>query len=326
MFSFPYDDCLGSIVWDAMRTGKPYPIKSLIVHGANPALTFVDTGRVADAISKLDFMVVMDHFMSETAKMAHLVLPAATYMERVDICDFYPKMCNLPYVMMRKKTVQTGECWSDRKIWLELAKRMGYGEFFPWKDEEEVLDYILEPSGMTVQKLTEEIPEGMPYGEWTYGAYKNGLRTPSGKIELYSEILSKYNYDPLPVPAVSLSSGNLLKDYPLVLIHGTRQFEYLHSRGREVTKLKKMKPEALAEIHQDTAAKFGLKDGDFAVVETPRGSIEVRIKATHDIMADVVSIPHGWAEANVNVLTDYTPADPISGFPAKARPCKVTKA
>jgi formate dehydrogenase (coenzyme F420) alpha subunit len=325
MFSFPYNDCLGSLMWEAMRTGEPYPIKSLIIHGGNPVLTFIDTNRVREALSQLDFLVVLAHFMTETARMAHLVLPVATFMERHDVCDFYTKMCNVPYVMMRKRTVQVGECWSDRTIWLELAKRMGYAEFFPWENEDEVLDYILKPSGLTVKKLTEEFPQGLPYGEWAYGVGRNGFRTQSGKIEIYSETMAQFGYKPLPTPKAP-SGPEVSAEYPLLLIHGGRQLEYLASRGRDVTRLQKMAPEPLADLHVDTAARYTLKDGDMAVVETKRGSIEIKVRASEDITPGVISISHGWAGANVNILTDYTSVDPISGFPAKAQPCRVRRA
>jgi anaerobic selenocysteine-containing dehydrogenase len=218
-----------------------------------------------------------------------------------------------------------GECWSDRRIWLELAKRMGYGEFFPWEDEDEVLDYILKPSGLTVKKLTEEFPQGLPYGEWSYGVDKNRFRTQSGKLEIYSDTMAQFGYPPLPTP-MAPSGPEVPAEYPLLLIHGARQLEYLASRGRDIARLQKMLPEPLADLHVDTAARHAVKDGDMAVVETKRGSIEIKVRASADIMPGVVSISHGWARANVNVLTDYAPVDPISGLPAKAQPCRVRKA
>ena len=82
----------------------------------------------------------------------------------------------------------------------------------------------------------------------------------------------------------------------------------------------------MAEIHPDTAAKYDINDGDVVNVETKRGGIEIEVKVTEDIMPGVVSIPHGWAQANVNILTDETPADPVTGYPGlKALLCRVKK-
>ncbi len=83
---------------------------------------------------------------------------------------------------------------------------------------------------------------------------------------------------------------------------------------------------ATAEIHPDTARKYGIGDGDMIIVETKRGSIEVRAQVTEDIAPQVLRVPHGWTHANVNILTDETPACPVPGTPSiKALLCKVRR-
>lgn len=327
-----FGDCQGMLQWDAILTAEPYPIKALIVSGCNPALTFPNSTKVREALARVDFLVVMDYFMSETAKFAHLVLPAATFVERRDICDLYRMSACLPYVIMRKKAVEIGECWSDLEFWFRLAKRMGYEEDFPWEDDKEILDYILQPSGLTVKKLEEEQSEGVMYGTIKYGEYvKQGFRTPSGKVELYLETLATLGYDPLPThiepPESPIRTPELAREYPLVLTTGARTLEHFHSRLRDIPGLDKKMRQAQADIHPDTAAKYGIEDGDMIVVETRRGSIELGAKVTEDIMPGEVSVPHAWPEANANLLTDETPADPISGCPAlKGMLCKIRKA
>jgi len=85
-------------------------------------------------------------------------------------------------------------------------------------------------------------------------------------------------------------------------------------------------PEPTAEIHPESAVKYGLSDGDMAVLETKRGGIEIRVKATENIMPGVVSIPHGWAKGNANELTDDTLICKESGYPnMSALLCRISK-
>ncbi|MFX1266055.1 MAG: molybdopterin-dependent oxidoreductase, partial [Promethearchaeota archaeon] len=183
---------------DAVLNGKPYPIKALIVTGGNPALTLPESELVKQAMSKLDFMVVIDMFMTETAQLADIVLPACSFVERGGVGYIYGVTSGLPYAMLRKKVIEPlWECWPDWKFWSKLGRKMGYGDFFPWETEEEVLEFLLEPSGLTMEQLLKQNPEGAYYAEKKYkiGRY----RTPSGKIEIYSETLRENGYDPLPV-------------------------------------------------------------------------------------------------------------------------------
>ena len=233
--------------------------------------------------------------------------------------------------MLRKKIIQVGEARSDLKFYLELASRMGYEQYFPWKDEDEVIDYVFAPMDLSVKKLKEEMPQGGYIGRVKYKEYEeSGFPTPSGKVEIYSETMRELGYDPLPdfkePPESPFSTPELAKEYPLVLMTGIRKYPFLHSEFRNVPKLRKMGMEPEAEIHPETASKYGLKNGDMAILESVRGSIKIKIKATDDILPGVIGITHGWADANANLLTDETSADPISGFPAlKALLCRVRR-
>jgi anaerobic selenocysteine-containing dehydrogenase len=246
------------------------------------------------------------------------------------MCHFHWEIHGMPYVQMRQKAIQVGESWSDAKFWIELAKRMGYAEYFPWKDELEVYDYVMEPMGLTVQGLLEK-PEGVFYGEANYGIdEQKGLQTPSGKVEIFSESLESIGDDPLPCyrepPESPLSTPALAQEYPLVLTTGARVPEYFHSQLRGISRLHRLRPEPTAEIHTDTAAKYGIKDKDTIEVQTKRGAIRIKAKVTKDIVPGAVSINHGWREANVNILTDDDPVDPVAGNPSlKAMLCRVTK-
>ncbi len=314
---------------DVILTGNPYPLKAMIVAGSNPVLTLPDSKKAMEALIKLDFLVVMDIVMTETAQLAHLVLPAATFLERTNI-PAYGRVYPHPYVMLRKKVTEFEESWSDAKFWLALAKRMGFEQYFPWKDPEEFLDYSFEPSGLSVKMLTEEKPEGLIY-EMKYGGMREGgLLTPSRKIEIYSETMDKLGYAPLPTysePVESpISTPEIAREYPLILTTGSRMLPFLHSRMRNIPRLRKRVPEPFAEIHPETAGEYGVKEGDIITVSTRRGDIDIKAKVTEDIMPQVINLPHGWAQANCNVLTFARPADPISGVPTlKALLCKIAR-
>jgi anaerobic selenocysteine-containing dehydrogenase len=332
VFGREFGEGQAMLLCDNLLTGEPYPIKMMIISGSNPLLTWPDSQKIKQAFQKLNFLVVMDQFMSQTAKMADIVLPAATFLERTELSDYY-SLWGLPYVMLRKKVVDYEECWPDLKFWFELAQRLGYAQYFPWKTIEEVLDYILEPSGLTVKKLTEETPQGVTYGSVKYKEKEyefEGFRTPSGKVELYSETLAGLGYPPMPTfeepPESPVSNPGLAEEYPLVLTTGARILEFCHSQHRNIPRLCQKSPEPLAEINLATATKYGIADGDMVRVSTKRGSIEIKTIVSENIMPDVICISHGWDEANVNILTSQEPADPIIGYPAlKALLCRVAR-
>ena len=160
---------------------------------------------------------------------------------------------------------------------------------------------------------------------------ENGFYTFSGKIELYSQSLESNGYDPLPVyqePMESIvSTPEIARDYPLTLTTGARQPMYLHSQHRNIASLNKLLPEPWLEIHPQTARACGIHDGDRAVVESPRGSVSMTVRVTDGILPEVVHLPHGWRQADCNLLTDHEKRDPVSGFPGlKSSLCRVRKA
>jgi anaerobic selenocysteine-containing dehydrogenase len=315
---------------DAVLKGEPYFIKGMICTGGNPAVTLPDSARIREAMKALDFMAVADLFMTETAKLADIVLPACSFLEKSGVGYVYGVTNCIPYAMVRKRVIDPiGESWPDWKIWTELGRRMGYAEFFPWKTEEEIIDFFLGPSGLTREQLTKEHPEGAFYAKMKYQQGK--YRTPSGKIELYSQTLAENGYDPIPhhvEPSKSpISTPELYKKYPVILTTGSRVPEYTHTQFRGVPKLQETAPEPIAEVHPDTASKYGISDGDMITVETVKGKINIKARTTEELLPGVISIPHGWAQANSNELTELEPRDPVTGYTEmKALLCRISKA
>ena len=314
-------------VSDAIITGKPYPIKALIVQGSNPVLTWPNTNKVKQAFSQLDLLVVSDLFMTETAKLAHIFLPATSFLESKTLHDYMTEWGSL--IAMSNKVVEPiGNCLDDWQIWSELGRRMGYAEYFPWQSTDELFSHLLEPSGITLEQL-EQNPGGVLYHKLTQRKYaKEGLNTPSGKVEIFSQTMQDYGYDPLPTftePAENVPK--LAESYSFILTTGARVNAFTHSRYRDITRLRKLAPYPLVEINASAAKKLGITDGEQVIVESSRGRIELRAKLTEAIHPRVVSLQHGWNEANANILTDDEARDPISGYPGfRTVLCRVMKA
>ncbi|MGD8494288.1 MAG: molybdopterin-dependent oxidoreductase, partial [Desulfobacterales bacterium] len=134
-------------VWDAILEEKPYPVKMLFFISSNPLMTRANAKEVYRALKKVDFMVVSDFFMTPTAEMADIVLPAATWLEMDYIGDYWKRH---GYILPRRKVVQVGECRSDHEMLNDLAHRVGQGDHW-WENFEQALDWILEPMGITWQ-------------------------------------------------------------------------------------------------------------------------------------------------------------------------------
>ena len=314
---------------EVILSGKPYPVKALIVQGANPALTWPNSKKVKAALGKLDLLVVIDLFMTETAKLADLFLPATAFLERKQLVTYgvtgqLPLICRADPVI-----VPPGQCMDDWRIWCELGRKMGYGEYFPWDDADEIFEDYLAPTGITVKQL-KEVSSGIFYAQCKEKAYmENGFNTPSGKVEIYSELLEKHGHSPLPTyaepPESPISRPDLAKEFPLILITGPRVRWFTHSQHRNVSILRKRMPEPLIEINVRTAKNLGISDGSMVKVRSPRGEIKLKARVTRDIHPNVVSLPHGWSEANANELVDDMARDPISGYPSfRALLCQVT--
>jgi anaerobic selenocysteine-containing dehydrogenase len=282
-------------------------------------------------------MIVVELFMTPTAAMADYVLPAAFWPE-VEQVIAYPLVAD-NIVMAQQKAIQIGQCRQDEWIMDELAKRLN----LPGSEEslEDVMNYQLAPLGITFQDLRKK---AFIYPPHIYRKYeKDGFKTPSGKIELYCEALERMGYDPLPTykepPESPLQTPELTAQFPYVLTTGSRRIEFFHSEHRQIQSLRKRRADPQVEIHQDTAAKHGINNGDWVIVSSPRGSIRLKALLTEDIHPNVINVDHGWwfpektgpdygfLESNANVLTSNAPPyDPAFGsYQLRGLLCRIEK-
>jgi anaerobic selenocysteine-containing dehydrogenase len=310
----------------------PDKIKAFMVIGGDPAISMADSNAFRDAFKRLELLVVHDLFLTETAALAHYVLPACSHLEKWGVAYTYNVCHCLPYLMLRKKAIEPlHECWSEWKLYTELAKKLGMGEQFPWQSEEELVTFELGPSGITFNQLLQEKPEGAFYQQKTYGMKETSFSTPTKHIEIYSDALENVGFDPLPTylePYRSpLSTPELLEKYPLILSTGNRNRYYTHGQFRKVKSLQEENPQPLAEIGPQTARRFGISDGDNITIETNKGVVRMKAKVDERVAEGVALIPHGWpGEANANLLTDTECREPIMGYPdMKSLLCAIKK-
>ena len=324
----------------AMREGRPYPVKAFLVFGNNTLSTYANASLVYDSLMKLDFMVCADLFMTPTAELADIVLPAASWPELNQLAGLPTIAANV--VLAQQKAVRIGECKSDEEIFVDLARRMK----LPVGTEpvEDVLDAQLAAGevGITFDELKQRGFFKVPF---KYRKYENGgFKTPTGKIELYSTRFEALGYPPLPYyeepPESPISSPEVARDYPLVLTTGGRIPFFFNSEHRQIANLRKARRHPVAEIHPTTAARYGIVEGNWMWVETRRGRMQQKAKLTSGIDPRVIHVEHGWWfpeepapeygiwKSNVNLLTDnQAPYDPAMGtYQLRALLCRVARA
>lgn len=278
-------------LWRSIVTGDPYRIRALWIVGSNPLVTCTNSLRVEEALNLLEFTVVSDFFLTPTAQLADLVLPAATWLEQDDIQNNHKIWC----VLARKKVAQIGEVRDDREVMFQLAKRLGLNEAFPWKDWHDYLAWVLKDTGMSFNEFCER---GIMVGDMRYYKYRTeGFNTPSKKFEIYSDTLEAIGVSPLPIyrepPLTPASAPEVAKKYPLIL-SCTKLRNFFHSEGRQIPSLRKDNPDPIVEIHPETATSLGISDGDWVWIESPEGRVTMRASLFDGIAKDVVNANYAW--------------------------------
>jgi anaerobic selenocysteine-containing dehydrogenase len=314
----PSQDCLM-----AAYTGEPYPIKASLIFGSNPLVTYANTEGVLEAIMGLDLIVTADYFMTPTTLHSDIILPVAAQHE---YDDFSPKY---GHIVARPKLVEPpGECESDIQWMNLLAKKMGFKNF--WDTPRDAFEEILKPVGLSYEKL---VSNGPVWAEQSYRKYvDSGFKTPSGKVEIYSESLEQMGVPPIPVMVDHETSND---DFPLVLTSRKDPY-YYHSSWRMLPGLRRLSNEPFVELHPKTAGKNGLVEGEMAYIETSEGRIIQRVKLNENLDPRVVYVAHGWwfperedlgwKESNENILTrwDGQKCQAMGAVTMRGIPCRLS--
>ncbi|HQD25392.1 MULTISPECIES: formate dehydrogenase subunit alpha [Methanoculleus] len=296
---------------------KPGEIKGLYIMGENPMLSDPDLHHVEKGLKNAEFIVVQDIFMTETAELADVVLPAACFAER----DGTQTSTERRVQRWRKAQNPPGEAKEDWQIICELAARMGYEKQFSFKSPEEIFNEIaaVTPSyhGMSYARL--EKPEALHWPcpsedhPGTPILHREKFATPDG-LGIFAPIEWK---PPAEVPD---------EEYPFVLTTG-RILWHWHtgSMTRRSVTLDNEVPTGWIEINPEDAKALGIQNKEIVRATTRRGSVDVPAKVTPDIMKGVMFMPFHFAECAANVLTNNA-LDPIAKIPEfKACAVKVEK-
>jgi anaerobic selenocysteine-containing dehydrogenase len=339
-FSFRFG-FTGVEMTDRFAAPMPYPIKIMIIQGGDPVAVLSESSRTREALGKTDLLVVHDLYRTATAKIADIVLPAASFLERDLILYYrYRPFADANLIAMQKQCVTpVGDSKSDLDFIFGLARRVGLGQYFPWERVTDAFDWELEPNGISTEWLRKH-PEGFVRRykpEELYRKYeKVGFNTPSKKIELVSPRLEEFGSASLPTFVEPLespySSPQTARDYPLICSTGLKLGIHTHTQFRTLPWIREIEPEPFGEIHPKTATGLGIRDGDWMKVTSPRGEIKVRARVTPAVHPTVIMITHGFGEPYAgpadlaNEITSSGQRDPIAGATGnRSFLCKVTR-
>ncbi|OIJ10164.1 formate dehydrogenase subunit alpha [Anaerobacillus arseniciselenatis] len=307
-------------MFDEIQNGN---IRAMHVMCSNPAVSAPNTEYVWDSFRKLDFMVVSDFFMSETAEFADVILPATTWAEDEGTTT------NLEgrVIRIRKVKDPIGESKTDWEIMKAIAERMGKGSFFPYENVPQIWEEFRLASkggkadyyGITYDRIDKEDGVFWPCPSedhpGTPTMFKEKFDTPNGKANLATVAWQ----EPAEVPSAN---------YPHTLTTGRVVFHYLSgTQTRRVKFLMEQCPLPYAELHPELASQYNLVNGDKIKLTTPRSSMVLDVRLTKAIRNDHVFVPYHWGkELSVNQLTN--PAlDPTSRMPEiKVCAVKIEKA
>jgi len=285
------------------------PVRSLFVYNSNPAVVAPEANKVREGLQREDlFTVVHDLFLTETAMYADIVLPATSSYENTDLYKSYWHH----YLQIQQPVIAPyEESKANTEVFRLLAQAMGYEEQALKDSEEEMIRQSLDyPRNPYIEGIS---LEGLQKTQFAKAKITplvaSPLKTPSGKIELYSEKMEKQGYAPLPTYTPLIDDG----DYPFLFVPAPNH-NFLNSTFSNNEKHVRMEKAPKLHMNAADAADLGLASGDMARVWNARGECELVVSAGEDVLPGVVVSQGLWADAPrrkalVNALTPDRVAD-----------------
>ncbi len=294
-------DWVGMTMTDMLPAISKGGIKALYIMGENPALTDPDADHAIKAMQQLELLVVQDIFLTETGKLADVVLPASSFAEKEGTFSNTERRVS----RVRQAIHPVGQSRPDWQIVCEISNRLGYP--MNYANPEAIFEEI---------RLVTPSYAGISYKRLESG----GLQWPCpneehpGTVYLHKDWFAKGkgtffaidHKDPAEMPDA---------EYPLYLTTGRLLYQY-HSgtMSRRAVGLTEKAPECLVELSPEDAAKYGVASGDQLRVRTRRGQITAKAHISHKAVAGTIFIPFHFAEASANKLTNAA-LDPVSKIP-----------
>jgi anaerobic selenocysteine-containing dehydrogenase len=297
---------------DALLEAKP-PVKAIIVYNNNPVAVCPDSNKVLKGFAREDlFTVVMEHFQTDTADYADILLPATTQLEHHDVHKSYGHL----YVLANNPAIApVGESLPNSEVFRRLAVRMGFDEPC-FKDSDEDVCRTALGKYFDWQKLKQDGWQRLAVPQKFAPFAQGGFPTPSGKCELYSGWLEKQGIDPLPFfnPPAEVKDDALAERYPLAFLSPPAR-HFLNSSFANLARFREFEKEPHLDLHPDDARRRGIADGDKVRVFNDRGSYALRARINGKPRQGVVVAPSVWWKKhspdgrNANDLTSQRTAD-----------------
>lgn len=296
----------GLTVVEMMNAAHDGDIKGMYIMGENPMLSDPDLQHVKEGLENLDFLVVQDIFLTETAELADVVLPGASWAEKDG--TFTSTERRVQYI--RKAVDPVGEARPDWAILCDVAQRMG-SDLFNFESPQEVFEEVRtvtpQYAGMNKERL--EKPEAL---HWPCPDEEH-----PGTPILWAEQFATADGLGVLMPIEFIPAAELPdEEYPLTLTTGRMLFHWhTGSMTRRSETLDREVPTGFVEINPEDAAELGIKNKETVSVKTRRGEITINAKVTPDIMKGIIFIPFHFVECSANTLTQSFALDPAAKMP-----------
>ena len=294
---------------EALTSAQP-PVRVTLVYNNNPVAVCPDSEKVIAGFAREDlFTVVMDHFQTDTADYADIVLPATTQLEHYDVHKSYGHL----YTLANNPAIApVGESLPNSEVFRRLAARLGFEEPCFRDSDEDLCRTALKGKGWDELKESGwrrlDVPQRFaPFAQ-------GGFRTPSGKCEFYSASLEKQGIDPLPFYNPPAEINNNDERFPLAFLSPPAR-NFLNSSFANMVRFRELEREPHLDLHPEDAAARGIADGDTVRVFNDRGSYRLRARINGKPRRGVVVAPSVWWKKhspdgrNANNLTSQRTAD-----------------
>lgn len=301
----------GYSLLEIMQAAHRGEIKGLLIICHNPLVSLPDLTYIRQALANLEFLCVIDHFLSETCQVADVVLAGSAWAEDEGTTTNIEGRV----VKINKAADPPGDARVDWQIICDLARRLGHGERFAYRSPREIFDELRQASrggkadyfGITYEKIERQQGVFWPCpGEDHPGTprlFEDRFWHPDGKARFHAIAYRP----PAEVPDA---------DYPLYLTTGRVVFHYLSgNQTRRVPFLLEQCPEPYLEIHPDTAARYGIRRGDLVRVVSRRGEVVLPAMVTATIRPDTVFIPYHWGPPRAANQLTLLALDPLAKIP-----------